>query len=61
MSEALNLGCAGDDGMIVTQDADRDEKLRILRVHGSKPKYYQGWIGGAALLDLQLDPSYSKT
>jgi dTDP-4-amino-4,6-dideoxygalactose transaminase len=41
-----NLGCGGDGGMVVTQDDDRAEKVRILRVHGSKPKYYHALVGG---------------
>lgn len=46
-----NLGCAGDGGMIVTQDAQRAEKLRIIRGHGSKPKYYHKVVGGNFRLD----------
>ncbi|MGO8746097.1 MAG: DegT/DnrJ/EryC1/StrS family aminotransferase [Thermoguttaceae bacterium] len=47
-----NLGCAGDGGMIVTQDLKRADKLRILRAHGSKPKYHHKLIGG----NFRLDP-----
>ncbi len=41
-----NLGAAGDGGLVTAQDAAVAEKLRILRVHGSKPKYYHAMLGG---------------
>jgi dTDP-4-amino-4,6-dideoxygalactose transaminase len=46
-----NLGGAGDGGMVVTNEPARAEKLGIMRVHGSKPKYYHHVIGGNFRLD----------
>lgn len=46
-----NLGAYGDGGMIVTNDADVAEKMRVIRVHGSKPKYYHHVLGYNSRLD----------
>jgi len=46
-----NLGGAGDGGMITARDEELAGKLRILRNHGAKPKYYHGLVGGNFRLD----------
>lgn len=46
-----NLGGFGDGGMLVTNDDELAEFARVLRVHGSKPKYHHHYVGGNFRMD----------
>jgi dTDP-4-amino-4,6-dideoxygalactose transaminase len=46
-----NLGGAGDGGLVATNDPARAERLRMLRGHGSKKKYYHDILGTNSRLD----------
>ena len=41
-----NLGTLGEGGLVTTNDAALAEKIRMLRVHGAKQKYFHEMIGG---------------
>ena len=46
-----NLGGCGDGGMITAHDTQHADKIRALREHGSRPKYYHSLIGTNSRLD----------
>jgi dTDP-4-amino-4,6-dideoxygalactose transaminase len=46
-----NLGGAGDGGMITTNDPNYADRLRLLRVHGSRQKYQYEILGTNSRLD----------
>ena len=46
-----NLGCFGDGGALMTQDAELSEKLRAICKHGSREKYHHLYVGFNSRLD----------
>ncbi len=48
---AKNLGCYGDGGMVVTNDPQVADRIRIMRNEGQSQKYYHDVKGYNSLLD----------
>ena len=46
-----NLGAFGDGGIVTTGSDAWFDRLKVMRVHGSQPKYYHRFIGGNFRLD----------
>jgi len=46
-----NLGCFGDGGMMVTDNADLWEKMKVIVSHGSKTRYHHDVLGVNSRLD----------
>lgn len=48
---AKTLGCLGDGGIVITNDEKTYNKIKMIRAHGSKKRYYHEMIGGNLRLD----------
>ncbi|MCB9933167.1 MAG: DegT/DnrJ/EryC1/StrS family aminotransferase [Planctomycetes bacterium] len=46
-----NLGGAGDGGMIATNDDELADRVRLLRLHGERPRYHNKVVGICGRLD----------
>jgi len=46
-----NLGCFGDGGALMCQDAELADKIRMISNHGQKKRYYHDLIGVNSRLD----------
>ena len=46
-----NLGCFGDGGMVTTNSARLADRVKMLRVHGSRVRYYHDEVGANSRLD----------
>jgi dTDP-4-amino-4,6-dideoxygalactose transaminase len=45
------LGGFGDGGMVTTNNPDLADRLRLVRVHGARPKFHHNLVGGNFRLD----------